>query len=206
MAAKKTKKKAPARKPAPRRAPSPAPSVARPVASFDYCRALIRDVPDFPRPGIVFKDITPLLADSVALAQAVQGLAEYARPLEVECVLAAEARGFLLGPAVALALGTGFSLARKPGKLPYETVSAEYQLEYGLDRLELHSDAIRPGARVLVHDDLLATGGTARALCDLVERLGGVVVGCGFLVELAFLGGRARLAPHEAHALLTYEA
>jgi adenine phosphoribosyltransferase len=169
-------------------------------------RALIRDIPDFPKPGIVFKDITPLMADSAALAQAVEGLAEYARPLEVQCVLAAEARGFLLGPAVALALGAGFVLARKPGKLPYETVSAEYQLEYGLDRLELHSDAIRPGERVLVHDDLLATGGTARALCDLVARLGGVVVGCGFLVELAFLEGRARLSPHDIHALLAYEA
>ncbi len=167
---------------------------------------MIRDVPDFPKAGIMFKDITPLMADSAALALAVQGLAEYARSLDVECVLAAEARGFLLGPALALALGTGFALARKPGKLPYETVSAEYQLEYGLDRLELHSDAIRPGARVLVHDDLLATGGTARALCELVEGLGGVVVGCGFLVELALLGGRERLAPHEAHALLRYEA
>ena len=169
-------------------------------------RALIRDIPDFPKPGVLFKDITPLMADSAALAQAVEGLAEYARPLEVEYVLAAEARGFLLGPALALALGAGFALARKPGKLPYETVSAEYRLEYGLDRLELHSDAIRPGDRVLVHDDLLATGGTARALCDLVEGLGGAVVGCGFLLELAFLGGRERLAPHEAHALLTYEA
>ncbi len=169
-------------------------------------RALIRDIPDFPKPGILFKDITPLLADAKALEQAVQGLADYARPLAAECVLAAEARGFLLGPALALVLGTGFALARKPGKLPYETVSAEYELEYGLDHLELHSDAIRPGTRVLVHDDLLATGGTARALCELVEQLGGVVVGCGFLVELAFLGGRERLAPHEVHALLTYAA
>jgi adenine phosphoribosyltransferase len=176
------------------------------VSTGGELRALIRDIPDFPKPGILFKDITPLMADADGLARAVRGLAEYARPLGAECVLAAEARGFLLGPAVALALGTGFALARKPGKLPHETVSAEYQLEYGLDRLELHSDAIRPGARVLVHDDLLATGGTARALCDLVEQLGGVVVGCGFLVELAFLGGRGRLAPHEAHALLTYEA
>jgi adenine phosphoribosyltransferase len=172
----------------------------------DNLRALIRDIPDFPKPGILFKDITPLMADPEALQTAVGALAEHARPLRVECVLAAEARGFLLGPALALALGTGFALARKPGKLPYETVSVEYELEYGLDSLELHSDAIRPGTRVLVHDDLLATGGTARALCDLVERLGGVVVGCGFLMELAFLGGRERLAPHEAHALLTYEA
>jgi len=174
------------------------------VSASRDLRSLVRDIPDFPKPGILFKDITPLLADAAALELAVQGLADYARPLDVQCVLAAEARGFLLGPALALALGTGFALARKPGKLPYETVSAEYELEYGLDRLELHSDAIRPGTRVLVHDDLLATGGTARALCELVERLGGIVVGCGFLVELALLGGRERLSPHQAHALLTY--
>jgi adenine phosphoribosyltransferase len=168
-------------------------------------RRLIRDIPDFPKAGIVFKDITPLMADPRALALAVEGLAEHARPLQVDCVIAAEARGFLLGPALALALGTGFVLARKPGKLPYETVSAEYLLEYGTDQLELHSDAIGQGARVLVHDDLLATGGTAAALCDLVGQLGGEVVGCGFLVELAFLKGRERLAPHEAHALLSYD-
>jgi adenine phosphoribosyltransferase len=172
----------------------------------DDLRALIRDIPDFPNPGILFKDITPLMADAAALATAVGALAEHARPLQVECVLAAEARGFLLGPALALELGTGFALARKPGKLPHETVSAEYELEYGAGRLELHSDTIRPGTRVLVHDDLLATGGTARALCELVEQLGGVVAGCGFLVELAFLGGRARLAPHHVHALLAYAA
>jgi adenine phosphoribosyltransferase len=169
-------------------------------------RALIRDIPDFPKPGIVFKDITPLMADPKALEVAVSGLADHARPLGVECVLAAEARGFLLGPALALALGAGFALARKPGKLPYDTVSAEYELEYGSDSLELHSDAVRPGTRVLVHDDLLATGGTARALCELVRQLGGEVVGCGFLIELAFLGGRKRLQPYDAHALLTYDA
>jgi adenine phosphoribosyltransferase len=169
-------------------------------------RRLIRDIPDFPEAGIVFKDITPLMANPDALALAVGGLAEYARPLKVNCVIAAEARGFLLGPALALELGAGFVLARKPGKLPYETVSAEYLLEYGSDQLELHSDAIGKGARVLVHDDLLATGGTAAALCDLVEQLGGEVVGCGFLIELAFLGGRERLAPHDAHALLSYDA
>lgn len=169
-------------------------------------RPLIRDIPDFPQAGIVFKDITPLMADPKALALAVKGLADYGRPLNVDCVIAAEARGFLLGPALALELGAGFVLARKPGKLPYETVSAEYLLEYGSDQLELHSDAIGNGARVLVHDDLLATGGTAAALCDLVEQLGGEVVGCGFLIELAFLGGRKRLAPHEAHALLSYDS
>jgi adenine phosphoribosyltransferase len=169
-------------------------------------RSLIRDIPDFPKPGIDFKDITPLLADAGALADAVAQLADYARPLEVDCVVAAEARGFLLGPALALALDAGFVLARKPGKLPYETVSAEYLLEYGEAQLELHTDAVAAGKRVLVHDDLLATGGTAATLCELVEQLGGKVVGCGFLVELAFLDGRERLAPHEVHALLRYES
>jgi adenine phosphoribosyltransferase len=168
-------------------------------------RPYIRDIADFPSPGIVFKDITPLLADAKALAAAVDGLAERARPLAVDCVIAAEARGFLLGPAVARELGAGFVLARKPGKLPYETVSAEYVLEYGTDRLELHSDAVASGARVLVHDDLLATGGTARALCDLVEGLGGTVAGCGFLIELRFLAGRRRLEPYDVHALVRYD-
>jgi adenine phosphoribosyltransferase len=169
-------------------------------------RERIREIADFPRAGIGFKDITPLLADPVAFAQAVDSLAEYARPLRVDCVVAAEARGFLLGPALALALGAGFVLARKPGKLPYETISAEYLLEYGAGQLEMHTDAVHSGKRVLVHDDLLATGGTAKALCELVEELGGEVVGCGFLVELAFLNGRERLAPYDAHALLAYES
>jgi adenine phosphoribosyltransferase len=172
----------------------------------EQLRALIREIGDFPRPGIGFKDITPLLADARALAVAVEGLAEYARPLRVDCVIAAEARGFLLGPALALELGAGFVLARKPGKLPRATVSAEYVLEYGTGELELHTDAVHAGKRVLVHDDLLATGGTSQALCELVEQLGGEVVGCGFLIELAFLNGRERLAPHQAHALLTYES
>jgi adenine phosphoribosyltransferase len=168
-------------------------------------RALVRDIPDFPEPGIVFKDITPLRASPAGLAEAVSGLVGYGRPLRVDCVVAAEARGFLLGPALALALGAGFVLARKPGKLPYDTVSAEYLLEYGTDQLELHSDAVARGARVLVHDDLLATGGTARALCELVEQLGGEVVGCGFLIELVFLDGRRQLAPRDVHSLLRYE-
>ncbi|HTA06419.1 MAG TPA: adenine phosphoribosyltransferase [Solirubrobacteraceae bacterium] len=169
-------------------------------------RGLIREISDFPRAGIGFKDITPLLADPQALARSVHALAELARPLDVECVIAAEARGFLLGPALALELGAGFVLARKPGKLPYETISAEYELEYGSNQLELHSDAVQGGKRVLVHDDLLATGGTALALCEMVEQLGGEVVGCGFLVELGFLGGRARLAPRPTHALIDYDA
>lgn len=169
-------------------------------------RALVRDIPDFPREGILFKDITPLLADPEALRLAVDGLAELALPLRADCVLAAEARGFLLGPALALRLGAGFVLARKPGKLPHDTIAAQYALEYGSDSLELHADAIKPGETVLVHDDLLATGGTAKALCQLAERAGGVVVGCGFLIELAFLRGREQLSPHETHALLRYDA
>jgi adenine phosphoribosyltransferase len=168
-------------------------------------RALIRDIPDFPTEGIVFKDLTPLLADAGALRDAVRRLADLARPMRVDCVIAAEARGFLLGPALALELGAGFVLARKPGKLPYETVSASYQLEYGASELEIHSDALASGARVLVHDDLLATGGTASALCELAERLGGEVAGCSFLIELAFLRGREQLAGREVHALLAYD-
>jgi adenine phosphoribosyltransferase len=169
-------------------------------------RSLIREIPDFPTAGINFKDITPLMADAHALSDCVHRLGDYARPLEVDCVVAAEARGFLLGPALAMELGTGFVLARKPGKLPYETVSAEYLLEYGSNQLELHTDAVSAGKRVLVHDDLLATGGTAAALCELVEQLGGEVVGCGFLIELAFLDGRGRLAGRDVHALLSYES
>jgi adenine phosphoribosyltransferase len=173
-------------------------------AGTEQLRRLIREIPDFPRPGIGFKDITPLIADPAALREAVRRLAEHARPLRVDCVVAAEARGFLLGPALAIELDAGFVLARKPGKLPHETVSAEYALEYGEAKLEMHSDPTQHGRRVLVHDDLLATGGTARALCELVERLGGQVVGCDFLIELAFLGGRERLSPYPAHALLSY--
>jgi adenine phosphoribosyltransferase len=183
-----------------------APAAPDPHGREQRLRALIREIPDFPRSGIGFKDITPLLADPAALDEAVRGLAEYARPLNVDCVIAAEARGFLLGPALALELRAGFALARKPGKLPYQTVSAEYVLEYGAGQLELHTDALQGGRRVLVHDDLLATGGTARALCELVEQLGGEVAGCSFLIELAFLRGRERLLGHEAHALLTYES
>jgi adenine phosphoribosyltransferase len=166
-------------------------------------RAHIRDIPDFPEPGIVFRDITPLLADAAALDAAVAGLADIARPLEADVVIAAEARGFLLGAALARELGAGFVLARKPGKLPHATTRAEYALEYGTDALEVHTDAITPGSRVLVHDDLLATGGTAGALCALVEQLGGEVVACAFLIELGFLPGRATLAPHAVHALIT---
>jgi adenine phosphoribosyltransferase len=168
-------------------------------------RGLIRDIPDFPQPGIVFKDITPLLLEPAALRQAAGDLAEWARPREVDLVVAAEARGFILGAALAIELGAGFVPARKPGKLPAETVSAEYILEYGIDALEVHSDALAHGARVLVHDDLLATGGTARALAELVERLGGIIVGCAFVVELGFLEGRRRLEGFDVHTLITYD-
>jgi adenine phosphoribosyltransferase len=169
-------------------------------------RSFIRDIPDFPQPGIVFKDITPLLVDPAALSSAVDGLAAWARPLDVDLVVAAEARGFILGGALARELGIGFVPARKPGKLPWDTVSAEYVLEYGVDALEMHADALADGARVLLHDDLLATGGTARALAELVEGAGGVIAGCGFLVELAFLGGRGKLAGYDVHALVSYDA
>jgi len=168
-------------------------------------RALVREIPDFPQPGIGFKDITPILADPAALDAAVTRLAELAPP-DVDIVIGAEARGFLLGPALAREVGAGFVLARKPGKLPAETVRAEYVLEYGTDALEIHTDALASGARVLIHDDLLATGGTARTLCGLVEELGGVVVGCGFLIELAFLPGRERLAGYDVRALITYDS
>jgi adenine phosphoribosyltransferase len=166
----------------------------------------VRDIPDFPKPGIVFKDITPVLASGEALDAAVTQLADVARAKDVEVVIGAEARGFLLGAALARELGAGFVLARKPGKLPRETVRAEYLLEYGTDALELHSDAVAQGARVLVHDDLLATGGTARALCELVEQLGGVVVGCAFLLELGFLNGRSKLEGYEVSSILRYDA
>jgi len=168
-------------------------------------RALVREIPDFPQPGIGFKDITPILADPAGLDAAVARLAEVA-PADVDIVIGAEARGFLLGPALAREVGAGFVLARKPGKLPAETVSAEYILEYGVDALEMHADALRDGARVLLHDDLLATGGTARALCELAEGAGAVVAGCAFLVELSFLGGRERLAPYDVHTLISYDA
>jgi adenine phosphoribosyltransferase len=169
-------------------------------------RAHIRNIPDFPEPGIQFKDITPLLLDPAALDAAVHRLAEWARPRDVQYVIAAEARGFILGAALARELGVGFIPARKPGKLPADTVSAEYILEYGVDVLEMHADALSHGERVLIHDDLLATGGTARALAELVEGIGGTVAGFAFLIELGFLEGRAKLEGYDVHTLLGYDA
>jgi adenine phosphoribosyltransferase len=165
----------------------------------------IRDVPDFPKPGIVFKDITPLLLSPAAFDETVTALAGYARPLGVELIVSAEARGFIFGGALARDLGVGFVPARKPGKLPFETVSVQFELEYGLDELQLHADALTGGTRVLVHDDVLATGGTAKATVDLVEQLGGKVVGCAFVVELGFLPGRETLAGYDVHALVGYD-
>ena len=167
-------------------------------------KSKIRDVPDWPQPGVVFRDITPLLADAEALAETVRRLADFGRGRNPELVVGAEARGFFLGTALAHALGCGFVPARRPGKLPLETVSATYALEYGENALELHRDALAHGARVLIHDDVLATGGTVEAIAGLVGQLGGEVVGIAFLIELGFLGGRERLAAYDVHSLIEY--
>ena len=168
-------------------------------------RSRIRDIPDYPKPGIVFKDITPLFLDPQALNHSIDLLAGYARERDVDCVVAAEARGFVLGGAVAARLGAGFIPARKRGKLPSEVTSVEYALEYGLDAIEIHRDALAHGTRVLIHDDLIATGGTAAACCELVEQMGAEVVGCAFVIELSFLHGRDKLAPHDVHSLIAYD-
>jgi adenine phosphoribosyltransferase len=173
------------------------------MSSIDLA-AKVRDVPDFPEPGIVFKDIMPLLADPVALRDAVDRLAEWAEPKQPDLILGAEARGFILGGALAYKLGCGFSAARRPGKLPWKTISATYALEYGENALELHADAFANGTRVLVHDDVLATGGTVKAILDLVEQLGGVVVGVAFLIELEFLNGREQLGDYDVHSLIRF--
>jgi adenine phosphoribosyltransferase len=165
----------------------------------------IRTVPDFPNPGVSFKDITPLIEDGEALHTAVDALALATYGLDYDRILAAEARGFVLGTALAYRARKGLVLARKPSKLPRETISATYELEYGTDSLEAHADAIPPGAKVLVADDLLATGGTARAMCQLVEKAGATVAGVAFLIELSYLGGRDRLAPYEVVSLITYD-
>jgi adenine phosphoribosyltransferase len=166
-------------------------------------RLHIRDIPDFPKPGILFKDITPLLADADAFRSAIDALIEPFRG-RVDLVLGIESRGFIVGAAAAYALGTGIAVVRKPGKLPYRTHRASYELEYGTDSLEIHHDAVGDRARVLLIDDLLATGGTAGAAVDLVRQCGGSVAGCAFLIELTALGGRATLPGHEVHALIAY--
>ena len=172
--------------------------------SVEDLKAKIRDVPDFPQPGIVFKDIMPLLADPATLRETVDLLTAWIEPRKPDVIVGAEARGFILGAAIASKLDVGFVAARRPGKLPWKTVSATYALEYGENTLELHADALAQGERVVVHDDLLATGGTAKAICDLAEQLGGEIVGVAFVIELAFLEGRRHLENYDVHSLITY--
>jgi len=167
-------------------------------------RDRVRDVPDFPTEGIIFKDLMPLIADPEYFAETIRLLAEWSRPREPDLILGAEARGFIFGAALAYELGAGFIAARKPGKLPRETVEATYELEYGTDSLHVHRDAVPSGARVIVLDDVLATGGTARAKVELVETLGGVVAGLLFVIELSFLDGRSRIGDYDVHSLITY--
>ncbi|MEX0601933.1 MAG: adenine phosphoribosyltransferase [Bacteroidota bacterium] len=166
----------------------------------------IRNVPDFPRPGIVFRDITTLLKDPASMKSAVSLLTEHFRKHGIDKVAAIEARGFIFGALIARELNVGFVPLRKPGKLPAKTLREEYQLEYGTDALEVHVDAITPGERVLIHDDLLATGGTARAACRLVEKLGGTVAGLSFLIELSFLKARPSFAQYEIVSVIRYDA
>jgi adenine phosphoribosyltransferase len=167
-------------------------------------RDRIRDVPDWPTEGVVFKDLMPLIADPEYFAETIERLAEWARPRQPALVFGAEARGFIFGAALAYTLHAGFIAARKPGKLPRETVEATYDLEYGTDSLHVHRDAVPEGARVIVLDDVLATGGTARAKVQLVEELGGVVAGVLFVIELDFLHGRDRLTGYDVHSLIHY--
>ena len=169
-------------------------------------KELVRDIPDFPQAGIVFKDATPLFASPAGLERAINALSEHARPLQADVVVAPEARGFILGAAIAARCGAGFIPVRKPGKLPFETASVSYELEYGIDELHMHVDALAPGARVLLHDDLIATGGTMAAIEDLVEKAGAEVVGISFLMELSFLGGSARLRSPDVFSLIRFDA
>jgi adenine phosphoribosyltransferase len=166
----------------------------------------IRNIPDWPKPGIQFKDITPLLSDAQALKHTIDTMAAPFLDQGIELVLGTEARGFLFAPALALRLGAGVTLARKPGKLPWKTVRQEYSLEYGTDCLEIHEDAVKPGQRVLLADDLLATGGTISAAAELVRKAGGIVAGYAFLIELSFLPGRSRLTDAPVHSLIRYDA
>jgi adenine phosphoribosyltransferase len=174
-------------------------------ATTEEIELYIREVPDFPKRGISFKDITPLIEDGPAFHAAIDGMARATERIDYSRILSAEARGFVFGTALAYRVKKGLVLARKPNKLPRETISAAYDLEYGQNALEVHTDAIAHGTRVLVVDDLLATGGTARAMCQLVENAGGVVAGVAFLIELRFLDGRQLLAPYEVSSLLVYD-
>jgi adenine phosphoribosyltransferase len=167
-------------------------------------KSLIRDIPDVPRPGIIFRDITPLLANPSGLALSIEMMANPFRGKNIDLVVGAESRGFIFGTAVACCLSAGFIAVRKPGKLPHRKVAMNYDLEYGTDTLEMHEDAIVAGQRVLIVDDLLATGGTMKACCELVEKLGGIVVGSAALIELVDLKGRQKLLPREIHTVVKY--
>ncbi len=168
-------------------------------------RHIIRDIPDFPKPGVVFKDITPLLSSAPLFKQTIDLMAERYRGRGVDAILGIESRGFIIGAALAYTLGAGFCIVRKPGKLPYETHTASYELEYGSDALEIHRDGLRPGSRVLIADDLLATGGTAAAAAALVSQLSAEVVEFAFVIELTFLGGRERLGHRSVFSILQYD-
>ena len=168
-------------------------------------KRLIRDIPDYPKPGILFRDITPLLADPQGLALSIELLANPFRGKGIDVVVGAESRGFIFGTAVACAISAGFQVVRKPKKLPFKVVSMSYDLEYGTDTLEMHADAILPGQRVLIVDDVLATGGTMKACVDLVRQLGGEVAGIAVMIELAFLKGRNKIAPLDVHSIVNYE-
>ena len=169
-------------------------------------RGAIRDIPDFPKPGIVFKDITPLLSNGPLFGKTIDLIAARYREQKIDTVLGIESRGFIVGAALAYKLGAGFSVVRKPGKLPYETHSASYELEYGKDTLEIHVDALPRNARVVIADDLIATGGTAAATAELVSKLGGTVVECAFVIELSFLNGRKKLQSYNVYSVLQYES
>jgi adenine phosphoribosyltransferase len=171
---------------------------------MDQLKSKIRDVPDFPKTGIIFKDITPLVQDPVSLRLAISGIIEPFKNTNITAVAGMEARGFIFGSLVAWELNVGFIPLRKPGKLPYDVQSVDYKLEYGEASLEAHIDAINPGDRILLIDDLLATGGTAKASCQLVEKLGGEVIACAFVVELTMLQGRDQLASYPIHSLIKY--
>jgi adenine phosphoribosyltransferase len=174
------------------------------VSGLDRLKAKIRDVPDWPEDGVVFKDIMPLLADRDALRETIDLLGDWAEERRPDIVIGGEARGFFIGSAIAYKLGCGFVPARRPGKLPLETISVEYALEYGKNSLELQSDAFQGGTRALIHDDVLATGGTAKAMAELVEQLGGEVAGIQFIIELDFLRGREKIADYDVFSLLHY--
>lgn len=173
---------------------------------IESIRGAIRDIPDFPKAGIVFKDITPLLCNGALFARTIDIFADRYREQKIDMVLGIESRGFIVGAALAYRLGAGFCIVRKPGKLPYQTHSASYDLEYGTDTLEIHVDALPQNARVVIADDLIATGGTAAATAKLVSRLGAEVVECAFVIELAFLKGREKLQPHKVFSILQYES